>query len=143
MISVEEGAIGGFGEHVSRFLLSENLLGGGQRLKFSPMGLPDRHAPPPSLSCSSGAPCMVLHDRCRDSTDAVAVRCHTIHPSHVGSTRYVEPAAAPPCRFIEHGTQADQLEEAGLTAWHIAHTALSMLGKKKDVAAIMSSMRAH
>ena len=44
MISVEEGAIGGFGEHVSRFLLSEGLLGGGKRLKFSPMGLPDRHA---------------------------------------------------------------------------------------------------
>ena len=43
MISVEEGAIGGFGEHVSRFLLSEGLLGGGKRLKFSPMGLPDRY----------------------------------------------------------------------------------------------------
>ena len=47
------------------------------------------------------------------------------------------------CRFIEHGTQADQLEEAGLTAWHIAHTALSLLGRKKDVAAIMSSLRAR
>lgn len=42
MITVEEGAIGGFGEHVSRFLLGENLLGGGLKLKFSPMGLPDR-----------------------------------------------------------------------------------------------------
>ena len=47
MISVEEGAIGGFGEHVSRFLLSEGLLGGGQRLKFSPMGLPDRYEASP------------------------------------------------------------------------------------------------
>jgi len=46
-----------------------------------------------------------------------------------------------PCRFIEHGTQADQLEEAGLTAWHIAHTALSLLGRKKE--AIMSSLRAR
>ena len=44
-----------------------------------------------------------------------------------------------PRRFIEHGTQADQLEEAGLTAWHVAHTALSLLGRKKDVAAIMRS----
>lgn len=42
MITVEEGAIGGFGEHVSRFLLNESLLGGGLKLKFSPMGLPDR-----------------------------------------------------------------------------------------------------
>lgn len=46
MITVEEGAIGGFGEHVSRFLLNESLLGGGLKLKFSPMGLPDRCAPP-------------------------------------------------------------------------------------------------
>ena len=44
MITVEEGSIGGFGEHVSRFLLGANLLGGGLKLKFSPMGLPDRWA---------------------------------------------------------------------------------------------------
>lgn len=48
MITVEEGAIGGFGEHVSRFLLNENLLGGGLKLKFSPMGLPDRCSPLPA-----------------------------------------------------------------------------------------------
>jgi len=52
MISVEEGAIGGFGEHVSRFLLSEGLLGGGKRLKFSPMGLPDRCASPRVCNCA-------------------------------------------------------------------------------------------
>lgn len=46
MITVEEGSIGGFGEHVSRFLLNESLLGGGLKLKFSPMGLPDRCARP-------------------------------------------------------------------------------------------------
>jgi len=61
MISVEEGAIGGFGEHVSRFLLSEGLLGGGKRLKFSPMGLPDRCARPPSASMPH--PIIAAHGR--------------------------------------------------------------------------------
>ena len=40
-----------------------------------------------------------------------------------------------PDRYIEHGTQAEQLAEAGLTASHIAATALSVLGKKKNLVA--------
>jgi 1-deoxy-D-xylulose-5-phosphate synthase len=37
-----------------------------------------------------------------------------------------------PDRYIEHGTQAEQLAEAGLTAKHIAATALTVLGKKRE-----------
>ena len=37
-----------------------------------------------------------------------------------------------PDRFIEHGGQADQLAEAGLSASHIAATALTLLGRRKD-----------
>ncbi|KAJ9523642.1 1-deoxy-D-xylulose 5-phosphate synthase [Haematococcus lacustris] len=40
MISIEEGAIGGFAAHVMQFLACEGLLDGG--LKFRPMTLPDR-----------------------------------------------------------------------------------------------------
>ena len=36
-----------------------------------------------------------------------------------------------PCRFIEHGSQADQLEEAGLSANHITATVRSLLQRPK------------
>jgi 1-deoxy-D-xylulose-5-phosphate synthase len=39
LITVEEGAIGGFGSHVAQFLMQENFLDGG--LKFRSMMLPD------------------------------------------------------------------------------------------------------
>jgi 1-deoxy-D-xylulose-5-phosphate synthase len=41
-----------------------------------------------------------------------------------------------PDRFIEHGTQAEQLMEAGLSADHIVNTALSLLGRPKSVGII-------
>jgi 1-deoxy-D-xylulose-5-phosphate synthase len=40
MISIEEGAIGGFASHVMTFLALEGFLDGG--LKFRPMTMPDR-----------------------------------------------------------------------------------------------------
>ncbi len=40
MLTVEEGAIGGFAAHVMQFLALEGLLDG--NLKFRPMTLPDR-----------------------------------------------------------------------------------------------------
>lgn len=43
-----------------------------------------------------------------------------------------------PDRYIEHGTQAEQLAEAGLTASHIAATALSVLGVKRESPAVLS-----
>lgn len=44
-----------------------------------------------------------------------------------------------PDRFIEHGSQADQLAEAGLSASHIAATALTLLGRKKDSVALLEN----
>ena len=44
-----------------------------------------------------------------------------------------------PDRFIEHGSQADQLAEAGLSASHIAATALTLLGRKKDSVALLQN----
>lgn len=44
-----------------------------------------------------------------------------------------------PDRYIEHGTQAEQLAEAGLTASHIAATAMTLLGQKKDMQAVLSN----
>lgn len=41
-----------------------------------------------------------------------------------------------PDRYIEHGTQAEQLAEAGLDASHIAATVLTVLGKKKAVGSL-------
>nr|AMJ39461.1 1-deoxy-D-xylulose-5-phosphate synthase 2b [Bixa orellana] len=37
-----------------------------------------------------------------------------------------------PDRYIDHGSQKDQIEEAGLSSKHIAATVLSLLGKSKD-----------
>ncbi|XAR51201.1 1-deoxy-D-xylulose-5-phosphate synthase [Bertholletia excelsa] len=37
-----------------------------------------------------------------------------------------------PDRYIDHGAQADQIEEAGLTSRHIASTVLSLIDKSKD-----------
>nr|QTZ19494.1 1-deoxy-D-xylulose-5-phosphate synthase 2b [Bixa orellana] len=37
-----------------------------------------------------------------------------------------------PDRYIDHGSQKDQIEEAGLSSKHIAATVLSLLGESKD-----------
>lgn len=83
MITVEEGAIGGFGSHVLSFMALEGLLDGGVKLR--PMTLPDR--------------------------------------------------------FIEQGAYDDQLSEAGLTASHIASTALKLLGKSKDAMFVLQQQQ--
>ncbi|KAG6554046.1 hypothetical protein Mapa_003961 [Marchantia paleacea] len=43
-----------------------------------------------------------------------------------------------PDRYIEHGSPADQYAEAGLTAAHIAATALNVLGKTREALQLMS-----
>eukprot|EP00179_Madagascaria_erythrocladioides_P001971 CAMPEP_0198311984 /NCGR_PEP_ID=MMETSP1450-20131203/3539_1 /TAXON_ID=753684 ORGANISM="Madagascaria erythrocladiodes, Strain CCMP3234" /NCGR_SAMPLE_ID=MMETSP1450 /ASSEMBLY_ACC=CAM_ASM_001115 /LENGTH=711 /DNA_ID=CAMNT_0044014907 /DNA_START=60 /DNA_END=2195 /DNA_ORIENTATION=+ len=72
LITVEEGSIGGFGDHVLHFMALEGLLDDGST-KVRPMVVPDR--------------------------------------------------------FIDHGTQGEQYEEAGLTYNHIAATALRLVGR--------------
>lgn len=42
-----------------------------------------------------------------------------------------------PDRFIDHGGQADQLAEAGLSVNHIAATALTVMGKPRDSVVLM------
>lgn len=37
-----------------------------------------------------------------------------------------------PDRYIDHGAQNDQIEEAGLSPKHIAATVLSVIGEAKD-----------
>ena len=38
-----------------------------------------------------------------------------------------------PDRYIGHGSQEDQIEEACLTSKHIADTVLSLIGKNKEM----------
>ncbi|KAK9812914.1 hypothetical protein WJX72_005743 [[Myrmecia] bisecta] len=45
-----------------------------------------------------------------------------------------------PDRFIEHGTQTEQLAEAGLSAAHITATALKLLGKQSESVAVLEGM---
>jgi 1-deoxy-D-xylulose-5-phosphate synthase len=71
VITIEEGAVGGFASHVLQHLATKGLLDHG--LKLRPMVLPDR--------------------------------------------------------FIDHDTPAKQYEQAGLSARHIAQTALEALGR--------------
>ncbi|WIA11070.1 hypothetical protein OEZ85_011221 [Tetradesmus obliquus] len=47
-----------------------------------------------------------------------------------------------PDRFIDHGRYEDQLAEAGLSASHIASTALATLGKPKDAQLTLSGISA-
>ncbi|KAL5705322.1 1-deoxy-D-xylulose-5-phosphate synthase [Ranunculus cassubicifolius] len=37
-----------------------------------------------------------------------------------------------PDRYIDHGAAQDQIDEAGLSAWHISATVLSLLGRSKE-----------
>lgn len=76
VITIEEGSIGGFGDHVLHFVALEGLLDNGD-VKFRPMVLPDR--------------------------------------------------------YIDHGNQNEQYEEAGLTAKHIKATAMKLLGRAAEV----------
>lgn len=80
LITVEEGAIGGFGSHVAQFMALDGLLDG--TIKWRPLVLPDR--------------------------------------------------------YIEHGSPADQLAEAGLTPSHIAATVFNVLGQTREALEIMS-----
>jgi len=43
-------------------------------------------------------------------------------------------------RFIDHGRYEDQIAEAGLSASHIASSALSILGKPKDAQLTLSGI---
>lgn len=78
VITVEEGAIGGFGDHVLHFAALEGMLDNGD-VKFRPMVLPDR--------------------------------------------------------YIDHGSQSEQYEEAGLSASHIEATAMRLLGRSAELLA--------
>lgn len=46
----------------------------------------------------------------------------------------------PSHRFLDHGRYEDQIAEAGLSASHIASTALSVLGKPKDAQLTLSGL---
>lgn len=46
--------------------------------------------------------------------------------------RYQWRAMVLPDRYIDHGAQNDQIEEAGLSPKHIAATVLSVIGEAKD-----------
>ncbi|CDF34877.1 unnamed protein product [Chondrus crispus] len=82
IITVEEGSIGGFGDHVLHFAVLEGMLDDG-KVKFRPMVLPDR--------------------------------------------------------YIDHGSQGEQYEEAGLSASHIEATAMRLVGRS---ATVLTSARA-
>jgi 1-deoxy-D-xylulose-5-phosphate synthase len=43
-----------------------------------------------------------------------------------------------PDRYIDHGSPADQLAEAGLTPSHIAATVFNILGQNREALAIMA-----
>lgn len=76
VITVEEGSIGGFGDHVLHFAALEGMMDNGD-IKFRPMVLPDR--------------------------------------------------------YIDHGSQSEQYEQAGLSASHIEATAMRLLGSSAEL----------
>lgn len=83
LITVEEGSIGGFGDHILHFAALEGMLDDG-KTKFRPMVLPDR--------------------------------------------------------YLDHGSQTEQYEEAGLSARHIEATAMRLLGRSAEVLSAANSL---
>lgn len=47
-----------------------------------------------------------------------------------------------PDKYIDHGSPADQLAEAGLTPSHIAATVFNILGQAREALAIMTVQNA-
>ena len=43
-----------------------------------------------------------------------------------------------PDRYIDHGSPADQMAEAGLTPSHVAATVFNILGKTREALEVMS-----
>lgn len=46
-----------------------------------------------------------------------------------------------PDRYIDHGSQTDQIEEAGLGSKHIAATVLSLVGGQRDKFQLREGLR--
>lgn len=107
LITVEEGSIGGFGSHVVQFMALDGLLDG--KLKASP---------------------------CQTLSVALFILLSLVSHMYCFFALQWRPLVLPD-RYIEHGAPKDQYAEAGLTAGHIAATALNVLGKTREALQVM------
>ncbi|CAL5094909.1 unnamed protein product [Urochloa decumbens] len=109
LITVEEGSIGGFGSHVAQFMALDGLLDG--KLKAS--------------------------RRYRDLAFPFRKKFIPTDPEFEFVSVQWRPLVLPD-RYIDHGSPADQLAEAGLTPSHIAATVFNVLGQNREALAIMA-----
>lgn len=147
MITVEESSIGGFGSH-GVFSLSCPLLEFAKPFSFPQVSLTREHVFNLKGFCLIQFPCdarnytnhseCVLHTRLAMSIELPsswlplpAVLTYLAQTGKLDGKCRVVPMTLPD-RFIEHGSQADQLAEAGLSAADIARTALSLSGKSRE-----------
>ncbi|KAG5554905.1 hypothetical protein RHGRI_012458 [Rhododendron griersonianum] len=113
LITVEEGAIGGFGSHVVQFLALDGLLDGTVKVRSYEILNPN-------------------YDRKFETSAPGSLFC--VFLKFILQWR---PLVLPD-RYIEHGSPADQLAEAGLTPSHIAATVFNMLGQTREALELMS-----
>lgn len=144
LITVEEGTVGGFGSHVSQFISLDGLLDG--RIKvLSPFcdAVCDLY-PARSFFCDLAVEALAS---CFAATLSIAI--DVLIGSNFRLCFYVLISRCPflcnlqwrpivlPDRYIEHASLAEQLDLAGLTAHHIAATALTLLGRHRDALLLM------
>lgn len=111
LITVEEGAIGGFGSHVSQFLGLSGLLDGPLKVCLKNRDLIAVREQTFLLTILSFSFCLplIVLDMCLQLRSMVL-----------------------PDRYIDHGSPQDQIEEAGLSSKQISATVLSLLGMPKE-----------
>ena len=143
LITVEEGTVGGFGSHVSQFISLDGLLDG--RIKVSsPLCFAfcnySTQIETWSVFCNGASRPSPL-DVLISSNFKVSVRSICCFRMLISRCSFLcnlqwRPIVLPD-RYIEHASLAEQFDLAGLTAHHIAATALTLLGRHRDALLLM------
>ena len=140
LITVEEGSVGGFSAHVLHFMTLDGLLDDG-KVKVREGAICDTRCGRRGNWRNLGLLEMVwnsvfffLFFFWGVDTDFSCSACHPHVSRHFCQFR---PMVLPD-RFIEHGAPKDQLMDAGLSAAHIASTALNLVGNSREALQVLT-----
>ena len=122
LITIEEGSIGGFGDHVLHYLALNGMLDNGSiKARATPPTPGEAPSPHPHRIYSQPHPHLT-------SPLPSPPRPTSLAPPLSPHRHQVRPMVLPD-KYFEAGTQAEQYEEAGLNARYIEATALKLLGR--------------
>ena len=124
LITIEEGSIGGFGDHVLHYLALNGMLDNGS--------IKARTTPPTPGEAPSPHPHRIYLQPHPHLSPPLPSSAHPSRAHPTSLTPPLSPQVRPmvlPDKYFEAGTQAEQYEEAGLNARYIEATALKLLGR--------------